>query len=202
MPQQKQKQPQPKQPPAKQAEAPAPQALILVAYGADRPGILDEVSQYLYERGGNISESKLLSLHGTFIMMIALSADAAAAGRIREGLSALAAASRVGIDIRDAIPDAPATAVGGTGQHHLYRFTATGSDQAGVLHKLSHLLRALNVNIADVRTQVGLRPSAERPQFDLELLLSVPRDTPVIKLREYVGTLCGELAIEWELGPA
>lgn len=179
--------------------------MILIAHGADRPGILDEVSQYLYERGANIAESKLLSLHGTFIMMISFAAGEASGGRIREGLAQLAASSRIGVDVRDAVPEPtglPGAAPSAGGRAASYRFTATGSDQAGVLHKLSHLLRALNVNIADVRTQVGPRPSAERPQFELELLLSVPRDTPVIKLREYVGTLCGELGIEWELAPA
>jgi len=169
---------------------------ILIAYGADRPGVLDEVSQYLFERGGNIGDSKLLSLRGTFIMMILFTADESAISRIREHLPDLAAQSGIGAEVREAGPEH------GGGVTFTYRFTATGADQAGVLHKLSHLLRALNVNIADVRTKVGILQSASKPQFELELLLSVPRDTPVIKLREYLGTMCSDLGINWDLVPA
>jgi glycine cleavage system transcriptional repressor len=174
---------------------------LLIAYGADRPGILDEVAQYVYERGANISESKLLSLRGTFILMILVHGDGDTITRLRHGLPTLASASRIGVDLRDAEPEVPADA-SGAAVTFLYRFSAAGSDQAGVLHKLSHLLRALNVNIEDVHSHVAPAKESERPQFTLDLLLSVPRDTPVIKLREYLGTLCGELSIQWELSPA
>jgi glycine cleavage system transcriptional repressor len=173
------------------------QPLILIASGADRPGVLDEVSQYLFERGGNISDSKLLSLRGTFILLILIdAADEGVIGRIREGLPQLAAHSSISVDLRDAAPEHS------QGINFRYRFYASGADQAGILNKLSHLFRVLNVNIDDVHTHVGVVQSIARPQFNLELLLSVPRDTPVVKLREYLGTICGELGIHWELTPA
>src|SRR5262245_38521566 len=115
---------------------------ILIASGADRPGILDEVSQYLFERGGNISDSKLLSLRGTFILLILVDApDESAVERIREGLNQLGAQSRVSVELREAGPE-HTDAV-----NFRYRFSATGSDQAGILNKVSHLFRVLNVNI-------------------------------------------------------
>ncbi|MCS7033399.1 MAG: hypothetical protein NZ561_05315 [Phycisphaerae bacterium] len=173
------------------------QQSILIASGADRPGILDEVSQYIFERGGNIADSKLLSLRGTFILLILIDApDEAATARIREGLPQLATSSGITVDLRDAGPEH------GEGISFRYRFSASGNDQAGILNKLSHLFRVLNVNIEDVHTRVGVIQSLPRPQFDLELLLSVPRETPVVKLREYLGTICGELGIHWDLSPA
>lgn len=175
------------------SQPPGAQPILLLAWGEDRPGILDEVAHFLYERGANISDSKLLSARGTFILMIVIWADAAGLARIRDGLGAMAAASKIGAELRDAKPDYHADG------SFPYRFTASGSDQAGVLHKLSHLLRALNVNIEDVHTRVTPARPAERPQFELQLLLSVPRATPVVKLREYLETLCGELGIQWDL---
>jgi glycine cleavage system transcriptional repressor len=170
---------------------------VLIAYGPDRPGILDEVSQYLFERGANIADSKLLSMRGTFILMILIAADRAALGKIRSDLKSLASGSRIGIDLRDAQEDAHDVVLA-------YRFTASGSDQAGVLFKLSHLLRALGINIADVHTHVDTSEDTPRDLrlFKLELLLSIPNTVPIIKLREYLQTLCGELRIQWELTPA
>ncbi|HRK31764.1 MAG TPA: ACT domain-containing protein [Tepidisphaeraceae bacterium] len=170
---------------------------ILIASGADRPGILDEVSQFVFERGANISDSKLLSMRGTFIMMVLLDADdPATVERIGTELPGMSATANLALELRAA---GPAT---GDGSSFRYRFTATGADKAGILNKLSHLFRVLNVNIDDVHTHVGVIQSMVRPQFELELLLSVPRDTPVTRLREYLDTLCTEMSIHWELRPA
>jgi glycine cleavage system regulatory protein len=35
--------------------------------------------------------------------------------------------------------------------------------------------------------------------FEMELVLSVPKSTPVSMLRQRVGTACDELNIDWEL---
>lgn len=180
------------------------QALILIAHGGDRPGILDEVSQFLFDRRANILESKLLSMRGTFILAILLSVeDAPGAALIREGLPQLSLQTRIQLDLREAAPDA-AHAPGGDSR---YRFRASGRDQAGILNKVSHLLRVLNVNIEDVHTHLDGAGAAAptgsaTAHFDLELLLAVPRDTPVVKLKEYLGTLCHDLSIRWELNPA
>lgn len=170
---------------------------ILIASGADRPGILDEVSQYVFERGANISDSKLLSMRGSFILMVQLDADdAATIDRTRDGLTSLCDAAKISAEVRAAGPEA------GDGSSFRYRFHANGADKAGILNKLSHLFRVLNVNIEDVHTHVGVIQSMVRPQFELELLLSVPRDTPIVRLREYLDTICKELAIQWDLRPA
>jgi glycine cleavage system regulatory protein len=191
--------------PATRMTISAPHQLILIAHGGDRPGILDEVSQFLFDRGANILESKLLSMRGTFILAILLSVDdAPGAALIREGLPQLSLQTRIQLDLRDAATETGAHAPGGDAR---YRFRASGRDQAGILNKLSHLLRVLNVNIEDVHTHLdgvggALPGGSATAHFDLELMLAVPRDTPVVKLREYLGTLCHDLSIRWEMNPA
>lgn len=170
---------------------------ILIASGADRPGILDEVSQFVFECGANIVDSKLLSMRGSFILMVLLGADETTSlHRIKSGLPAMAAAAHIVVEVREASTEQS------DGVSFRYRFHATGADKAGILNKLSHLFRVLNVNIDDVHTHVGVIQSMVRPQFELELLLSVPRDTPIIRLREYLDTICQELGIQWDLRPA
>jgi glycine cleavage system transcriptional repressor len=173
------------------------QHAILIASGADRPGILDELSQFVFERGANISDSKLLSMRGSFILMVLLDADdGSTISRIRDDIPQLLKSANLTAELRDAGPPT------GDGSTFRYRFSAAGADKAGILNKLSHLFRVLNVNIDDVHTHVGVVQSMVRPQFELELLLSVPRDTPITKLREYLDTLCREMSINWELRPA
>jgi glycine cleavage system transcriptional repressor len=42
---------------------------ILTAIGADRPGLVEEVSQFIFAHGGNIADSRMVNLRGQFAMM-------------------------------------------------------------------------------------------------------------------------------------
>jgi glycine cleavage system transcriptional repressor len=160
---------------------------VLVATGADRPGVMDELSQFLLESGGNITDSHAVNLRGQFAMLLLVRAEAAAMTRIRAGLA--------GLKDRGILAELRPTASGARGGASFpYRFTASGKDQAGVLHRISHLLRVLKINIDSVETQVAADSS-----FQILLALSIPRETPVTMAREYLTVLCNELGISGTL---
>ena len=64
-------------------------------------------------------------------------------------------------------------------------------------HDLDMWMRVLNINIDDIKTR-----AAQNGHFELELRLSVPRETPVTMLRDYLQHLCGEMQVQWNLDPA
>ena len=49
---------------------------VLLACGADRPGVLDEISSFLLERGVNIIDNRGINLHGAFATRMPLSSAA------------------------------------------------------------------------------------------------------------------------------
>jgi glycine cleavage system transcriptional repressor len=165
-----------------------PSEAVLIASGEDRPGILDELSQFILETGGNISASQSVNLHGNFALLLSLRADDAVITHIREGLPNLKTQG-IHVEIHEARKVESKT--------FPFLFTASGNDRAGVLHRVSHLLQALSVNIDSLQThEVG------EGAFELRLLLAVPRDTPISMLREYLIFLCSELNITGELQEA
>jgi glycine cleavage system regulatory protein len=44
--------------------------IVLTTIGDDRPGLVDEVSRYVFERGGNVEDSRMVNLHGQFVIMM------------------------------------------------------------------------------------------------------------------------------------
>jgi glycine cleavage system transcriptional repressor len=80
-----------------------------------------------------------------------------------------------------------------------FRFVATAVDRAGIVHEISHLLRAMNVNIESLETRLSPAPYTGSPVFEMEAILSAPRGTPVNQLRQRLGALCDELNMDWEL---
>jgi glycine cleavage system transcriptional repressor len=161
---------------------------VVAASGVDRPGVMDELSQFLMECGVNVIDSRSINLRGEFSLLMLVRGSAEALEAVRQGSVEF---GDHGIRF-ELCPARQATAA--TFPH---LFIATGKDQAGVLHRISHLLRVLNVNIDDITTHVAADDS-----FEIRLRLSVPRETPISMLKDYLTYLCTELGIQGELKQA
>ena len=171
---------------------------ILTAIGVDRPGLVDEVSEFIFSRGGNIEDSRMVNLRGQFAMMVLLSGDEPVLDRLKGELVDLSRQTGLHAVIHAARE--PDVAAGG---HALpFRLTGTGIDQPGLVHRLAHLLRGLHVNIESLDTRLRPAPYTGAPMFEMELILSVRRTTPLAQLRQNIATLCDELSVDWNLDPA
>ena len=170
---------------------------ILTAIGADRPGLVDEVSQFIFELGGNIADSRMVNLRGQFAMMVLIGGDDATVAKVRSELPRLGKQTGLQADLR------PAAATSATAASALpYRLTATAMDQPGLVHRISHVLRTNNVNIESLETTLAAAPVTGAPLFEMELVVSVPKTTPIGKLREQLASLCDELNVDWNLASA
>jgi glycine cleavage system transcriptional repressor len=163
---------------------------LLVATGADRPGVMDELSQFLLESGGNITDSHAVNLRGHFAMLLLVRASPESIQKLRAGLSSLNSRG-IQAQLHDASPTRRDNG------SFPYIFTASGKDQAGVLHRISQLLRVLKINIDGIETQV-----APDSSFQIRLALAIPRETPITMAREYLTVLCKELGITATLNEA
>ena len=84
---------------------------ILTAIGVDRAGLVDEVSQFIYDRGGNIEDSRMVNLRGQFVMVVLLGGDEATIGKLRHEQSKLAQLSGLQVEVRPT-PDQPGPLAG------------------------------------------------------------------------------------------
>src|SRR5213075_1252275 len=156
---------------------------ILTAIGVDRAGLVDEVSQFIYDRGGNIEDSRMVNLRGQFAMVVLLGGDEATIGKLRHEQGRLAQQSGLQVEVRPT-PDQPGPLAGaGASAGALpFRFVATAVDRPGIVHEISHLLREMSVNIESLETRLSPAPYTGSPVFEMEAVLAAPRKTPVNEL--------------------
>jgi glycine cleavage system transcriptional repressor len=167
---------------------------LLTATGPDRPGLVDEVSEFLFERGANIEDSRMVNLRGQFAMVVLFSGDEGVHGKAQADVAGFAEKLSMHVDLtpvkaREGVPVAAMP----------YRLTATAMDRAGLVHQISHLLRTQNVNIESLETKLAAAPITGAPMFEMELVMAVPRTTAIGKLRDELERLCNELNIDWQL---
>lgn len=169
---------------------------LLTAIGADRPGLVEEVSQFIFDRGGNIEDSRMVNLRGQFAIMVLVGGSAEMLDRLRRDIGRLSRESGLHAELREA--SAPTAA----GPALPFRLTGTAIDQPGLVHRVAHLLRGMHVNIESLETRLTPAPYTGAPMFEMELILSVPKTTPLSGLRQQVASLCNELNVDWTLEPA
>ncbi len=167
--------------------------VVLTAVGPDRPGLVDAVTSYVLERGGNLEDSRMVNLHGQFAMMLLVAGSAECLAALRDGLPALQETAGVLAQLQPAAPPPPAVAA------LPCRITAWAMDHPGLMNSVSHLLAGLDVNIESAETSLSSAPHTGTPLFTMQMVVSVPGTTPVAELREQLGRLCDDLNIDWNL---
>jgi glycine cleavage system transcriptional repressor len=167
---------------------------VLTAIGADRPGLVDEVSRFVSERGGNLEDSRMVNLHGQFVIMMLVEGSGQVMEKLRAELDALAVKSRIHVELTSADMGRATTSAALP-----FRLTTRAMDHPGLVQSVAHALRAMNVNIESAETTLQSAPITGAPLFAMEFVVSVPTATPVAELREALGRLCDDLNIDWQL---
>ena len=163
--------------------------------GKDRPGIVADVSEVIYECGGNIEDSSMNLLRNHFALLLLFSTERE---EVNQKLSI--ALKRLGsekdltvfyspITFEQAYPKAKEK----TGR---FKITTSGVDHAGIVFKVCRLLADRKVNIIDMETHRILSAESGTPLFEMEMDVEVPQSISEQGLREDLHRLANELMID------
>ena len=169
--------------------------VVLTAVGPDHPGLVDSVTRFVHDNGGNLEDSRMVNLHGQFAMMLLVAGTAATVQKLETGLPTLQQEAGVHAQLQAAAAKPQAAAA------LPLRVTAWAMDHPGLMQSVSHLLAGLDVNIESAETALNPAPHTGTPLFSMQLVVSVPATTPVAQVRDELGKLCDELNIDWSVAP-
>jgi glycine cleavage system transcriptional repressor len=167
---------------------------VLTGVGTDRPGLVEEVSEFIFLRGGSIETSRMVNLSGCFAIAILIAGTEATPGSLESDLHLLH--SSTGIQAQMTVVDSDA---GGTEATTPYRFTGRALDQPGLVHEIANALRDLNVSIESVETSTEPAPVTGTPTFSMALVIAAPRDLAPSRLRQDLERTCDALNIDGTL---
>ncbi len=173
---------------------------ILSAIGSDRPGLVAELAQLVFDCDANLEDSRMTILGTDFAVILLCSSavedatDAIAVGAKRlerdHGLTILLRPLEGGK--RPPVP-APGT--------RLYRIEAVGEDRAGIVAGLCRVLADRGVNIAELTTHSRPGPGGS-PHYELMVLAEVPKNLDARGLREALEQEGDRLVIDVAMLPA
>jgi glycine cleavage system transcriptional repressor len=164
--------------------------VAISAIGADRPGIVAEVTGVLVRSGCNLEDASMSILRGHFAMMLVV---AAPDGTDADALAAdvTAATPDLLVDVRpidDGVPSSP--------EGEPWTVSVYGADRPGIVHRVTSLLADEGVNIVDLTTRVI--GDEARPVYAMFLDVTVPEGASVA---DRLDALAAELGVSCTAHP-
>jgi glycine cleavage system transcriptional repressor len=168
---------------------------ILSAIGKDRPGIVADVSEVIYECGGNIEDSKTSLLRNHFTLLLLFSTEREEVNqKLSSALKRLEWEKSLtvfysSIPFEEAYPRIKE-------QTDRFKITTSGVDHAGIVFRVCQLLADHGINIANMETQRVLSAESGTSLFEMDIDIEIPRSISEKGLREDLHRLANELVID------
>ena len=168
---------------------------ILSAMGKDRPGMVADVSEVIYECGGNIEDSSMSLLRNHFALLLLFSTERE---EVNQKLSSTL--KRLEWEKKLTVFYSPITSEEAypTLKEEVDRFslTTSGVDHAGIVFRVCQLLAERGINIVDMKTKRILSPESGTPLFEMDMDISIPKAISEQGVRDDLHRLANELVID------
>ena len=164
--------------------------MVITALGADRPGIVDELSKVLYKHNLNIEDSRMSSLGGAFAVLLLVTGSNQAIDEFIGNTAQIEAALQMQLLIR-------ASESQKTGDALVpYQVEVVAMDNPGIVHNLASFFASRQINIVDLETDCYPAAHTGTPMFSMLLTIGVPAGMSIKKLRAEFLDTCDELNID------
>ncbi len=173
---------------------------ILSAVGRDRPGIVADLSQLVFDCEANLEDSRMTILGNEFAAILLCSGSGPdLERRLTEGARRLEWENRLTVFLRplEGEPRPPVPAPG----TRLFRVHAEGSDRAGIVARICRTLADRRVNITDLKSETVPSPSGSG-LYRMTIAVEVPETLAPDDLGKALDEAGQSIGIDVSLEPA
>jgi len=163
----------------------------LTIIGRDRPGIVSQVTEILYQTGCNIADSSCSILGGQFSMILIIShpeyenreSFGAAFSPLEEG--------NLSVFLRTLMPDGEKRAAL---EGELCMISVYGADKPGIVYRVTKELGDRKINITDLNTK--LIGDESRPVYVMMIEAILPDGVEIEEVEGWVESLKTEMGVD------
>ncbi|MEE8441671.1 MAG: ACT domain-containing protein [Spirochaetia bacterium] len=168
---------------------------VLTASGTDRLGIVDEFTSKLLDYSCNIEESKMAVLGGEFAMIVLVSGEKEQIDRLLRDIASGELVPH--IDVTGKVTGPHAEERNG----RPYRIESISLDTPGIVHAVTGLLRARNINIDELETETSGAPFTGAPMFHMRITAMLGPEVSVSELRAALSEIASDHDLDIRVAP-
>jgi len=171
-------------------------SLAITAIGEDRPGIVNELTEFLHSAHLNIEDSRMSILGGEFAIILLVSGDRAAIESVTQQKDSLESSLNLNLLIRKTASKSASDEL------ISYKINVEGMDNPGIVHKLTRYLSQHSINIVNMQTSSSHAAHTGTPVFTVNMLVDIPVNKNIQQIQEEFGLLCDDLNMDADFSPA
>jgi glycine cleavage system transcriptional repressor len=171
---------------------------VLTAVGPDRPGLVDQISEYMSDRKINIEDSRMAVLGGEFALILLAGGTPVVMEQLLSSTDALE--KKTGLIFNVKRTQAPGEKA--KSPSLIYRLHGTSMDHPGIVREITRVLLSHGINIESMETRVQPAPLSGTPIFSMDCVLAVPVSVKIANLREELYDLGDDLNVDISFEPA
>ncbi len=169
------------------------QKFIMTAFGKDRPGIVADVSQLVYENGCNLEDSTMALMADQFTIMLLLAGQGNdLEERLSNACRRLEIEKGVSAFLRRVDDSAPQAA----GARTTRTVHVEGLDKAGIVYRISRFLADRGVNIVTLDSRMNFTPESGAAIYSMKISVHVPEDVSLDELADGLSEIGDQLNVD------
>lgn len=173
------------------------QWFALSAIGRDRPGIVADLAEVIFQCDGNLEDSSMTALGSEFAVLLVASGGASDFGqRLSTACKHLEWEKRLTVFLRPIEGDPARLGMPGG---RPFECTLTGLDRAGIVARVARVLADLGVSVTDLRTESRRSAESGTPLYTMRIRMIAPREVGERELTRALEPVAASLRVEWSL---
>ncbi|MCG8636413.1 MAG: hypothetical protein MI863_21450 [Desulfobacterales bacterium] len=169
------------------------QKFIMTAFGKDRPGIVADISEMVFENHCNLEDSNMGRLADEFTLILLLTGQGE---DLEERLSKDCRRLEREKGLSAFIRPLDYHHLRGKPGNNLKTISVEGIDQAGIVYKVSRLLSRKNINIETLTSEKKYSPGSGTALYAMQITAAVPETLTPEELEQGLDELGSELHVD------
>jgi glycine cleavage system transcriptional repressor len=176
------------------------QRFIMTAFGQDRPGIVADVTEILFENGCNLEDTSMTLLAGEFTLILLFMAGSAdVASPLSRACRRLEQEKGISAFLR---PLEPRETIETEKDVFTRTLHVEGLDHAGIVYKVSRFLADNHINIVNLTSAVKASPESGTAMYVMDILVQIPTATAMDPLENGLRAVADDLNVDITLSEA
>ncbi|MBL8025631.1 MAG: hypothetical protein JNL74_04435 [Fibrobacteres bacterium] len=161
--------------------------ILICAYGPDRTGIVEEISNAALKNEFNILDSRMAVLGDHFSILMLVAGTAAMFDVLKKDASSISGltVSLKSVSDREIKSDV-----------FEYKVKIVGEDAKGLVHEITKYLKSQNANVLTLDTSRGHAPHSGTQLFRMDILVEAPKNVNVRNFKTGLIELCDRLNMD------
>jgi glycine cleavage system regulatory protein len=164
-------------------------SIVFTFIGADKPGLVEKLSDTISAQGGNWLESRMSQLAGHFAGIAKVQASSDQIEKLRESLQALS-----GDDLTISIQ--ADSNKKDTGDYKMIELSLIGNDRPGIVKELSSALASLQINVCEMNTYISSAPMTAESLFKASAQIQIPSSLNMDDLGDRLDDIANQLDVD------